>query len=228
MPTTVLSKIINYSVLTQRLLGNEQHQKSRFVDSNSGPGLAQTSQPNGRNGGVINSNFTGGAHNAGSNITEPNLIDSQFLNGSGYQNGTLAGGQHGSSLGGGAGGNQLNVQSEHNQVFEKILSEVIHVSTFDQRPAGGGGYMGNDMMINQVQEMPFKMRSGLQDAQLNKQQFTLPDGVPAPLAVLSVQPPFLDDIRLINSVAFEANNCINNYSLTVPENVAFDFKPVNM
>jgi hypothetical protein len=187
---------------------------------------AQSSQPN-RSG-----NF-GGLNNAGNNISDPNLLDSQFLSG-GYQSGNGSNLLSDNLQSLNANGSQLGVQSENNQMFEKILSEVIHVSTFDQRSnnvmgmVGGSAFQnGNDMMINQVQEMPFKIR-GLQEPQLNKQQFTLPDGVPAPLSVLAAQPPFLDDIRLINSVAFEANNCINNYSLAVPENVAFDFKPVNL
>jgi hypothetical protein len=187
---------------------------------------AQTSQPNRSN------NF--GGVNAGNNISDPNLLDSQFLSGGGgYQSGNGSNTQNENIQSLNANGSQLGAQSEHNQVFEKILSEVIHVSTFDHRTSnvmgmvGGSAYQNDGMMVNQVQEMPFKMRA-LQEPQLNKQQFTLPDGVPAPLSVLAAQPPFLDDINLINSVAFEANNCINNYSLAVPENVAFDFKPVNL
>ena len=211
------------------LLRNEYNQKSRFVDSNgmgsssNGGAGVQTNQPNMR-----------GQFGQGNNLSDPNLLDggSQFLNGGGAHTLGHTGGGGGSHLN---SSNAANAQSENNQVFEKILSEVIHVSAFDQRASnigmvsgggvGGGGYQGNDLLVNQVQEMPFKIR-GLQEPKLNKQQFTLPDGVPAPLSVLAAQPPFLDDIRLINGVAFEANNCINNFSLHVPDNVAFDFKPV--
>lgn len=136
---------------------------------------------------------------------------------------------------------QQNLLSESNQMFEKILSEVIHVSSaFDQRATGmggAGGYQSNDLMqfssvglnlnMNPVQDMPFKIKGLLEPQTLNKQQqLTLPEGVPAPFSVLAAQPPFSNDIRLINNVAYEAYSCINNFSLNVPDNVAFDFKPV--
>ncbi len=123
-------------------------------------------------------------------------------------------------------------QSESNQLFDKILSEIIPVvsNTIDQRVMTGGmannGIISNaDLMnLNQfVQDMPIKM-TGLLEPQKN--QLQLPEGVTAPLSVLAANPPFMNDIRLINTFAYEANMCINNYSLQVPTNVTFNFNPV--
>ena len=117
------------------------------------------------------------------------------------------------------GSNQMNQNDPNSQMFDKILSEVIHVSANDQR-----GYMNpNDLTNHPVQEMPFKLKGLVEPA---RQQLTLPEGVPAPMSVLAAQPPFTTDIRLINTIAQEAQTCINGYSLHVPENVAFDFNPV--
>jgi len=71
--------------------------------------------------------------------------------------------------------------------------------------------------------MPFKLKGLLEPT---KQQLTLPEGVPAPLSVLAAQPPFINDILLINKMATDAQMAINGYSLQIPDNVAFDFNPV--
>lgn len=114
--------------------------------------------------------------------------------------------------------NLNNHYSENNQMFEKIMSEVIHVAAFEQR-----GNINNDISSHPVQDMPLKIKGLLEPT---KQHLTLPEGVPAPVTVLSAQPPFSSDIRLINSVALEAQKCIDGFCLNVPENVAFDFNPV--
>lgn len=109
--------------------------------------------------------------------------------------------------------------SESNPMIDRILSNIIQVSGFDNQR----GNMTTDIFNHPVQDMPFKIKGLLEP---NKNQLTLPEGVPAPLSVLAAQPPFINDIRLINSIAQEAQMCINGYSLQVPENVAFDFNPV--
>ena len=103
-------------------------------------------------------------------------------------------------------------------MIDRILSEVIHVSVLEQR-----GNLNTDIFSHPVQEMPFKIKGLLEP---NKQQLTLPEGVPAPLSVLAAQPPFNNDIQLINKIAMDAQMAINGYSLQVPDNVAFDFNPV--
>ena len=108
--------------------------------------------------------------------------------------------------------------SENNPMIDRILSEVIHVSQFEQR-----GNSNTEIFSHPVQEMPFKIKGLLEP---NKQQLTLPEGVPAPLSVLAAQPPFINDIILINKIATDAQMAINGYSLQVPDNVAFDFNPV--
>jgi hypothetical protein len=111
-----------------------------------------------------------------------------------------------------------NLMSENNPMIDRILSEVIHVSQFEQR-----GNSNTEIFSHPVQEMPFKIKGLLEP---NKQQLTLPEGVPAPLSVLAAQPPFINDIILINKIATDAQMAINGYSLQVPDNVAFDFNPV--
>lgn len=197
------------------LLGtsHEPNQKSRFLDQ---PHLSSSSQLNqNRNNGGVNLNVNNNSLMNGNALNDTNLNDS-LLNNQLHN-------QH--SNGANVNGNNNNPESNH--MFEKILSEVIHVSAYDQRGTAIG-YHSNDLMTNMhpVQDMPFKLK-GLLEPQFNQQQqLTLPDGVPAPLTVLAAQPPFLNDIHLINSIAVEASNCINNFSLNVPDNVAFDFKPV--
>jgi hypothetical protein len=193
-------------------LGNDRNPKSRFVDSsgvNAGS-IAITSQAM---NGVRSGNQNG--------IVNPLLNDSNldYQYSSSNPNGVNIGMTDSDS-------NQKSEQQ--NQIFDKIINEVIHVSAYDTRSNVVGMYnQSNEQMVNMVQEMPFKMK-GLLEPINKQQQFTLPDGVPAPLSVLAAQPPFLDDIRLISNIAYEANNCINNFSLAVPDNVAFDFKPVKL
>lgn len=120
--------------------------------------------------------------------------------------------------------NANNNSNENNHMFEKILNEVIPVSAYDSRIMGNG-YQSSDQITNihAVQEMPFKIKGLLEPQFYQQQQLGLPDGVPAPLTVLAAQPPFSNDIRFINTVALEASNCINNFILNVPDNVAFNF-----
>ena len=143
--------------------------------------------------------------NINSNQNENNLNPSNQANNSSYQNYMLS--------------NGINNLNEHNanensQIFDKIISEVINVNE--------RGYVNTDMTNHQVQDVPFKF-PGLEPP---RQQLMLPEGVPAPLSVLAAQPPFTSDIRLINNIAQEAQSCINNFTLHVPDNVAFDFNPV--
>ena len=119
----------------------------------------------------------------------------------------------------GNNGSDFNAVAESNQMFDKILSEVIHVSAFEQHR----GHNNTDITNHPVQDMPFKFMGLLEPT---RQQLMLPDGVSAPLSVLESQPPFASDIRLINNIAHDAQLCINNYTLFVPDNVAFDFNPV--
>jgi hypothetical protein len=114
--------------------------------------------------------------------------------------------------------NNNNITSENNPMIDRILSEVIHVSQFEQR-----GNFNTEIFSHPVQEMPFKLKGLLEPT---KQQLTLPEGVPAPLSVLAAQPPFINDILLINKMATDAQMAINGYSLQIPDNVAFDFNPV--
>jgi hypothetical protein len=76
----------------------------------------------------------------------------------------------------------------------------------------------------QVQEIPFKIK-GLNEPTKNLIDYSNL-GVVAPLSVLSAQPPPYSDIKLISNFALEANACINNYSLQVPQKVVFDFNPI--
>ena len=112
-----------------------------------------------------------------------------------------------------------NDMNESNQMFERILSDVIHVSTFEPK-----GFANADISNQPGQDIPFKIKGLLES---NKQQMMLPDGVPAPLSVLAAQPPFSSDINFICNLAQEAQACINGFTLQVPANVAFDFNPVN-
>ena len=106
--------------------------------------------------------------------------------------------------------------SEKDHFFDKILNEIIHVN--DRTIT-----LESDISSSHpVQDMPFKIKGLLEPT---NQRGILPEGVPVPVTVLSAQPPFISDIRLINNLAQEAYNCINNFSLYVPENVAFDFNP---
>lgn len=177
-----------------RLLGStDSNQKSRFLDS-SNPAN------NGMNG-LVNSNYMGSnaLNSTGSNSS---------LNGNSTQNA--------SSL-----INQTAKHSERNHMFEKVLSEVIHVSAFDQR----GNVMASDISTLQpVTEDTFKIKGLLEP---EKQSLMLPEGVHAPVTILSANPPPSTDIRLINNIAQEAELCISNdFSIEVPDNVAFDFNPV--
>lgn len=203
-----------------RLLSGDQ--KSRFLDPSMTSSSSQLPQNSAQNNGSFNPNQGGFINPIVSDIN----ADYQYI--SNQQNSNQA--QASTNL-------QSQNLSESNQMFEKILSEVIHVSSaFDQRITGlgGAGYPSNDLIqfasnmnTSQVQEMPFKIKGILEPPTINKQQqLALPEGVPIPFSVLAAQPPFTNDIRLINTVAHEAYNCINNFSLNVPDNVAFDFKPV--
>ncbi len=174
-------------------MGNaDNNQKSRFLDSNM--------QSNNNGVGLANANYIGSntLNSTGSN-SSLNQMSQNALNG------TNSNGQN---------------ASEGNQMFEKILSEVIHVSAFEQR----SHIMNNDFSnIQGVADKSFKIKGLLEPT---KQNLALPEGVPAPVTVLSAQPPFSSDIRLINNVAHEAQLCINNFTLNVPDNVAFDFNPI--
>jgi hypothetical protein len=114
--------------------------------------------------------------------------------------------------------NNLN-NSENNQVFDNILRDVIHV-TADQR-------INTDTAnsLIQIQDMPLKLKGLLEPSKNQLNDFTNL-GVVAPLSVLAAQPPFLSDIKLISNFALEANSCINNFTLQIPNNVAFNFNPV--
>lgn len=159
-------------------------------NTNSMPGIANSSYQ--RNLGSTNLNSTGSNSSLNGQLTQ------------GAQKGTGSNGHNG---------------SESTQMFEKILSEVIHVSQFEHR-----GNLTNDFSTLQpVTEMTFKIKGLLEPT---RQNLALPEGVPAPVMVLSSQPPFSNDIRLINNVAHEAQLCINNFTLNVPENVTFDFNPI--
>jgi len=109
-------------------------------------------------------------------------------------------------------------QNESNHILEKLLNEVIQVTTVEQRTNAT-----QDITNNMMNEAPSELK-GLREP--SKQSLTLPEGVAAPITVLSAQPPFINDIKLINKFALEANACINNYTLQVPANVAFDFNPI--
>ena len=157
-----------------------------------------------------------------------NANDMNYLNGGNannantfYNSGANAGYQNNGVNGNNANNNSNNNQdnmSESNPMVDRLLSNIIQLTGFEQR-----GNLNADIFNHPVQDMPFKIKGLLEPS---KQQLTLPEGVPAPLSVLAAQPPFINDIRLINNIALEAQMCINGYSLQVPENVAFDFNPV--
>jgi hypothetical protein len=173
------------------LLGNaDAGQKSWYAESNAGQ--------NGINS-LNNPNYQRTAGNGMNSADSNSSLNGNQINNSGN---TQTG----------------NNYSESNQMFEKILSEVIHVSTFEQR-----GNINNDIMSHPVTEMPFKIKGLLEPT---RHHLTLPEGVPAPVTVLSAQPPFSSDIRLINNVAHDAHMYINGFQLNVPDNVAFDFNPI--
>ncbi|RNA20070.1 hypothetical protein BpHYR1_036073 [Brachionus plicatilis] len=184
-----------------RLLSNDQ--KSRFVESNISQGNLNLNQPlsSAYNSGL---NFIEG-YQQGENY-DPNSINQNKI----FQNNS-------------------NALSQENQIIDKILSEVIQVSAFDQRSV----IQASDLMqftsdqLDGGQDLHLKMK-GFLEPNVSKQQLSLPDGVSAPFSVLSAQPPFPEDIRFINQMAQEAWNCVNNFSLNIPDNVAFDFKPVNI
>jgi hypothetical protein len=186
--------------------------RSRFVDgfSSNSTNPIQT-QPGYQRGNQL---LNGSEGIVNPLMANPNLDKSDFMNNSQYQTQQFQ-------------NQQLNQQqqlqqlqqNESNQMFEKILSEVIHVSAFEPH-----SYLNNDSLNHPVQDMPYKIKGLLEPNK--QQQLTLPEGVPAPLNVLIAQPPFAEDIQLINTMANEAQMCINNYTLFVPDNVAFDFKPV--
>lgn len=179
-----------------RLLGStDLNQKSRFLDAN-------TSQSN--LNGLNNPNYQ---RNMGSST-----IDSTGSNTS--LNGQLA--QNNSN------GNSQNGQNHNktNEMFDKILSEVIHVSAFDQR---GNNLHDDSSSLQPVDEGNFKIKGLLEPT---KNYLTLPEGVPVPVTVLSAQPPFSTDISLITNFAREANNCISSFELKVPENVSYNFNPI--
>ncbi len=170
------------------------NQKSCFVDSSSNQNT------------LIGMNSTNGQNYQRNPTTNgvTNNLDYNTLNTNGNQtNKTIIGNNFNSNY------------SESNQMFEKIMSEVIHVSAFEQR-----GNLNNDISSHPVQDMPLKIKGLLEPT---KQHLTLPEGVPAPVTVLSAQPPFNSDIHLINCVALDAQRCIDSFCLNVPENVAFDF-----
>jgi hypothetical protein len=185
-----------YLIINIRLLGDDQNAKSRFesnnINSMNGQNYQRNLNPNGSN---INLEYN--TLNSNHLMNNSSLLNSNIVN----NNNT-----------------NTNNLSETNQMFEKIMSEVIHVSAFEQR-----GNINSDISSHPVQDMPLKIKGLLEPV---RQNLTLPEGVPAPVTVLSAQPPFTSDIRLINSVALDAQRCMEGYCLNVPENVAFDFNPV--
>lgn len=110
----------------------------------------------------------------------------------------------------------LQVNKESDEMIKQVLSGIIQVSTIDQQitrtneitPSNG------DVTIKGL----------VQNA--NTKQLALPDGVIAPLTVLSAQTPFLADIKMINNFASMANAAINNFTLKIPDNVAFNFSSI--
>jgi hypothetical protein len=110
--------------------------------------------------------------------------------------------------------NQINKESD--EMIKQVLSEIIQVSTIDQQITRTNeiGPMNGDVTIRGL------VQNG------NNKQLSLPDGVIAPLTVLSAQTPFLADIKMINSFASMANAAINNYTLKIPDNVAFNFSSI--
>lgn len=210
-----------------RLLDNDHHQKSQFV------------QPNGVSSSGIAAQTSGGLASSNGNHHDSNLLDFGNYNGTSIGGGLIGSGDLSNSTAipdGGAGGHNAS-QVKDNQMFEKILSEVINVSTMDQRSntnvtigaviTSSAGVGNIDLALNQMRDMPFKFKSVPDGSGAERKHYSdLPNGVLAPVTVLAAQSPFIDDIRLINTVAAEANACINNFTLQVPDNVAFDFKPV--
>lgn len=184
---------------TTRLLSGDQ--KSRFVESNLVQGNMNINQPLGSN---LNTGLT-----YIENYQQGENEQNSFNQNKTFQNN--------------------NALSQENQIIEKILSEVIHVSAFDQRST----IQSSDLMqfssdnLDGVHELTLKIKGFLEPIH-SKQHLSLPDGVSAPFSVLSAQPPFPEDINFINQMAKEAWNCINNFILQVPDNVAFDFNPVNI
>lgn len=95
-------------------------------------------------------------HNGNGLLNDSNLNDSSLMNPNGVNqmNGTT----------GNTGGPNSAANMQSNIMFEKILSEVIHVSAYDQRssmngvysndPMGGGSNLGNPPL----QDMPFKFK----------------------------------------------------------------------
>ena len=183
----------------------ETNQKSLFV----GPSSSQNNQTSQNN--LNNSNFSRSNNIDYGNI---NSNENHFTNGNTGNNANNF--YNNPNLNNGYLSN--NPISENNPMIDRILSEVIHVSAFEQR-----GNLNTDIFSHPVQEMPFKIKGLLEPT---KQQLSLPEGVPAPLSVLAAQPPFINDIHLISKIAMDAQMAINGYSLQVPDNVAFDFNPV--
>lgn len=180
------------------LISNEQ--KSRLVESNLSNGNQNFNQQ-------LSSNFNGSS-NYMEGYQQTENYEQNTINTTIFQN---------------------NALSQENLIIEKILSDVIHVSAFDQRSI----IQSSDLMqfssdhLDGVQELSLKIKDLLEPT-LNKQQLTLPEGVSAPFSILAAQPPFQEDIKLINKMAVEAWNCVHNFSLYVPDNVAFDFNPINI
>ena len=87
--------------------------------------------------------------------------------------------------------NALNGTNSNGQkASEKILSEDIDASAFEQR----SHIMNNDFSnIQGVTDKPFKIKGLLEPT---KQNLALPEGVPEPEIVLSTEPPFSSDFRL--------------------------------
>lgn len=105
----------------------------------------------------------GGGHlNGNGYLNDSNLLnDSSLLNGAGGNQLNMYGAGGGGTGGAGAANSAANMQSNH--MFEKILSEVIHVSAYDQRMSINSGYsndlMGGSNMANPaLQDMPFKLK----------------------------------------------------------------------
>ena len=132
---------------------NQNHQKSRFLDQ---PGLASSSHHHLGGGGGQNgpSSSGGGAMNGNALLNDSTLNESQLGGVNGQANGQGAGGP-----GGAAAANAM----QSNYMFEKILSEVIHVSAYDQRGAVingmNGGFNSGDHLNNPpVQDMSYKFK----------------------------------------------------------------------
>jgi hypothetical protein len=198
---------------------NDMNTKSRFVDSMaSGVG----NQMNGNSNYNNDNNLNNQDYNQQLQQNQQQQQQQQF-SGS-MNNKQIVSSQRGIENNGMVRGDedldQLRQENENSQMFDKILSEVIHVTGLEQR--NQHTEIGNDSL----QDMTFKF-NGILESSKQQQQLKLPVGIPAPLSVLAAQPPFQSDINFINQIAHEADQCINGFKLNIPDNVAFDFSSEN-